>query len=131
LLDRPEDHPSTAIYVDPPYVASTRSGFGAHGNGSKYKCEFNHDQASGPDDHERLATILRAYQHARIVVSYYDCERVRELYEGWTFVAHTMNKQLHAQNKRGARKKEAFEVLIVNGPSLARPAGQRDLFAAE
>ena len=120
LCDRFEDSPKTAVYIDPPYHAATRSGFGSHGKGSKYKHEFEHSNGMfGKSDHEQLASILRDYKSARIVVSYYDCAEVRKLYEGWTFVDCTMNKQLHAQNGRGARKKEAPEVLIVNGPSLA------------
>lgn len=121
ILDRFEDHQATAIYVDSPYLSDTRTGFGKHGKGSKYLHEFDHTGDMFGDDHELLANTLRAYKHARIVVSYYDCPRVRELYAGWTFVSHTMNKQLHVQNGRGARKKEALEVLIINGPSYANP----------
>ncbi len=127
ILDRFEDCVGTAIYADPPYATETRGKGKAvkNGRGGKYLHEFKHGQPSGlfkedeedSDHHERLATILRGYKKARIVVSYYDCDRVRELYAGWTFLDKTMNKQLHAQNGRGARVKEAPEVLIVNGPS--------------
>lgn len=47
------------------------------------------------------------------------CRGLRELYDGWTFVEHTRQKHLHAQNGRGARPKEAPEVLILNGVSYA------------
>ena len=98
------------------------------GSGARYLHEFDHtgqdpdlfEQAAGkkkkPNDHRRLAEILRGYKRARIVVSYYDCPEIRQLYDGWTFVDCAMNKQLHAQNGRGARKKVAPEVLIINGP---------------
>lgn len=112
IVDRFEDAHYTAIYVDPPYVKQSRS----HGS-------YEHDFSDSPmfgDDHDRLAQILRRYRWARIVVSYYDCPRIRELYDGWTIIEHTRQKNVHAQNGRGARPKEAPEVLLVNGPSLAK-----------
>ena len=120
ILDRFEDVQGTAIYADPPYEAVTRSaGSIKNGRGGKYLHEFDHGGGLLEDDHERLAQILRGYLHARIVVSYYDCPRVRELYDGWTFIEHTRQKHLHAQNGRGARPKDAPEILIVNGASYA------------
>lgn len=122
ILDRPDDAATTAIYVDPPYFADSRSGFTGSGGHSRYVHEFEHAAAglfASDDDHARLAEILNGYKHARIVVSYYDCPRARELYDGWTFVDHARQKHLHAQNGRGARPKEAPEVLIINGPSYA------------
>lgn len=123
ILDRFEDVAGTVIYADPPYADETRAnGDPRNGGGGRYLHEFEHSSAGGmfggTDDHERLAEILRGYRHARIIVSYYDCPRVRELYKGWTFIEKTMQKNLHAQNGRGARPKEAPEVLIINGPSL-------------
>lgn len=111
-------------------IPSVRNGTGyarslgnrKNGAGGKYKHEFDHGGTMFGDDHSRLAEILRGYKKARIVVSYYDDARIRELYEGWTFVEHTRQKRLHAQNGRGARPKEAPEVLIINGPSYARAA---------
>lgn len=120
ICDRFEDHEETAIYVDPPYLAESRSGFGNHGNGSKYKHEFSNDGPMFGDDHTRLRDMLIAYKKARIVVSYYDCPRIRELYDGWTFIDKARQKHLHAQNGRGARPKEAPEVLIVNGPEYQK-----------
>ena len=121
IIDRFEDLPVTAIYVDSPYHGSTRSKI-KDGRGGKYLHEFNHDNPLFGDDHKRLAEILRGYRKARIVVSYYDCPEIRELYDGWTFVCHTRQKHLHAQNGRGARPKEAPEILIINGPSYAEAA---------
>jgi DNA adenine methylase len=126
IMDRFEDVRQTAIYVDPPYHAATRSaGSIKNGRGGKYLFEFDHGT-----DHQRLARFLRGYRHARIVVSYYDCPEIRELYAGWTFVDHTRQKFLQNQNGRGARPKEAPEVLILNGPSYAisQPA-PKELFA--
>lgn len=117
IIDRFEDVKETAIYVDPPYHAATRS-FTKNGQGSRYLHEFEHSAGMFANDHQRLAEILRGYRKARIVVSYYDCPEVRKLYEGWTFIKCTRQKNLHAQNGRGARPKEAPEILIVNGPKL-------------
>jgi DNA adenine methylase len=60
--------------------------------------------------------MLKLFKNARAVVSYYDCARVRDLYKGWTFIDCTRRKNLHSQNGRGARAKDAPEILIVNGP---------------
>lgn len=129
IIDRFEDCPETAIYVDPHYPAETRSnvsgeGRSTGGGGGRYLFEFSHTPGlARDDDHARLAAALRAYKRARIVVSTYDCPRYRGLYDGWTFVDHSRQKNLHAQNGRGARPKQAPEVLIINGPSYAGGAG--------
>ncbi|WP_092048629.1 DNA adenine methylase [Planctomicrobium piriforme] len=118
IIDRFEDCTGTAIYADPPYHAITRSkGAIKNGRGGKYLHEFDHSDGMFGDDHTRLAEVLRGYRKARVVVSYYDCQRIRELYDGWTFVECYRQKHLHAQNGRGARPKQAPEILIVNGPS--------------
>lgn len=136
IIDRFEDVAGTAIYVDPPYVAITRSGFmgnkaGKNGRNSEYLHEFRHDDPMFGNDHQRLATELRAYKKARIVVSYYDCPEVRKLYDGWTFVSHMRMKHLpEAYNSfknisrtrdepLKAKKVAAPEVLIINGASYA------------
>ena len=109
ILDRFEDVSQTAIYCDPPYPAETRAA-------GSYLHEFEQTGGLfGADDHARLAEILRGYRSARVVVSYYDCPRVRELYDGWTVLEHYRQKHLHAQNGRGARPKQAPEILLVNG----------------
>lgn len=128
FIDRFEDAVGTAVYVDPPYPAETRSNIGdgdgvasKGGGGGRYLHEFRHNAGAlfdGEDDHARLASALRTYKHARIVVSTYDCERYRRLYEGWTFIGKARHKHLHAQNGRGARQKLAPELLIVNGRSF-------------
>jgi site-specific DNA-adenine methylase len=62
--------------------------------------------------------MLRQFEHARVVVSTYDCPRYRELYKEWTFIDCARMKNLHQQNGRGQRSKVAPEVLIVNGPEF-------------
>jgi DNA adenine methylase len=111
IIPRFEDAEHTAIYCDPPYAGQSRS----DGN---YLHDFSHESPMFGDDHKRLADVLRTFQRARIVVSYYDCPHVRKLYAGWTFTDHARGKNLHSQNGRGSRKAEAPEVLIINGPSF-------------
>jgi len=125
IIGRFEDCSETAIYADPPYPAETRSNVADEdgskgGGGGRYLHEFKHSSGlfGGEDQHARLATSLKAYRYARVVVSTYDCPRYRELYQGWTFVDCRMLKLLHQQNGRGHRAKEAPEVLIINGPSF-------------
>lgn len=122
LLPRFEDGPGLAIYADPPYHPQSRSGYIAEGSTSRYEHEFDHDNPMFGDDHERLRDVLASFHRARVVVSYYDCPRVQQLYKGWTIVEIKANKNLHAQNGRGARPKKAPELLIINGPSYAQGA---------
>lgn len=109
FLPKVADVASCAIYADPPYIDKS----------DRYLHDFSDGFMGGTGDHERLRDILAEFKQARIVLSYYDHPQVRELYSGWTFVEHTRQKHLHAQNGRGARPKEAPEVLIINGPSYA------------
>ncbi len=62
----------------------------------------------------------RAAVNARVVVSYYEHPRLAGLYSGWTKRNCTVMKVLHLQNKRGAERADAPEVLLMNGPSLVR-----------
>lgn len=120
LLQRFEDSKALAIYADPPYAAESRTGYAAAGSTSRYQHEFDHDNPMFGDDHKRLFDELARFKHARIVVSYYDCPRIRKLYDGWTFIEHTRQKNLHNQNGRGVRQKDSPEILIINGPSYAK-----------
>lgn len=118
VIPKIDDVASTAVYVDSPYVAESRSGFDGAGAQSRYKHEFSHARVDAlfcSDDHARLAEQLKAFKHARIVVSYYDCARVRDLYREWTFVDCTTRKRLNYANGVGSRDEDAPEVLIING----------------
>lgn len=115
IIPKFDDAEGVVIYADPPYPAESRSdGSGPGGHKGEYRHEFTHDGLYG-NDHERLHKMLSACKQARVVVSSYDCPRIRSLYAGWIFLDKTRAKNLHSQNGRGARKKEAPEVLIVNG----------------
>ncbi|MCH8853398.1 MAG: DNA adenine methylase, partial [Planctomycetes bacterium] len=113
LLEKIEDAPGVAIYVDPPYIKATRGS----GGGSRYLHDFY------DDDHARLAELLNRFKQARVVVSYYSDPRLHELYAGWTFRPMHMHKNLHVQNRRGSSRTLAPEVLLMNGPSYAEAGG--------
>ena len=53
LLERFDDRPDLAIYADPPYVSTSRSGFKASGATSRYEHEFEHSAGLFGDDHVR------------------------------------------------------------------------------
>ena len=112
VLPRIDDHPGTSIYVDPPYVrdGATRCG----------KSKYLHDFTL--KNHIDLANELARFERARVVVSYYDHPKIRQLYQRFTIIDCTRQKNLHVQNRRGAKRCDAPELLIVNGPSYAKGA---------
>lgn len=67
------DTPKSVMYVDPPYVLSSRSG------GKKRK-RYSHEMTD--DDHRALADVLHQVKGA-VLLSGYDSPLYRELYEGW------------------------------------------------
>lgn len=99
VIGKIDDAPRTAIYVDPPYVRK----------GAKYIHDFR------PEDHGRLADVLRRFKKSRVVVSYYDEPELAGWYEGWRKVPLKATKALVAQNMRGkAADVKAPEVLLIN-----------------
>jgi DNA adenine methylase len=107
ILPKLEDQEGTSIYADPPYLRDGDSRSGS--------CAYEHEFKDR--DHLKLARELSRFKRARVVVSYYDNQLLRELYAGWTFVDCLTQKNLHVQNRRGVGRCEAPEVLIINGPS--------------
>jgi len=110
IIERIADADGMAVYVDPPYLADSRSS-------GKYTHDFE------PDDHKRLAHLLGRFQTARVVVSYYDHPDLQVLYPGWTIRRCDCNKTTSIQNNRGGKPTTSPEVLLINGPSNAEPAG--------
>jgi DNA adenine methylase len=105
VLESLDDAIGTAIYVDPPYIEK----------GAKYVHDFK------PEDHDRLAETLRRFKKARVVVSYYENPRLKDLYRGWTKVKCYVAKSMvngGMRDKKGAQ--EAPEIMLINGPSLAK-----------
>lgn len=119
IIPRINDERGTAIYVDPPYILDSRSGKRADAG---YLHDFHDGDLLQADDHARLADELHRFKYARVVVSYYDHRKLVKLYPDWTKRNCAVSKQLHLQNKRGAERVDAPEVLLMNGPSLAEEA---------
>jgi DNA adenine methylase len=107
VLEKIEDADGTTIYIDPPYLRDGESRSGS--------CTYLHEFKSR--HHVDLANALRRFESARVVVSYYDNDYVRELYERWTIVDCATQKNLHVQNRRGVGRCNAPEILLINGPS--------------
>jgi DNA adenine methylase len=113
LLAKVKDRPGTSLFIDPPYVQK----------GSRYEHDFE------PQDHHRLAELLRRFRRARVVLSYYSHPLVNELYRDW---GRLDSDQLGVQKKMlsaGMRDRtgvtQAPEVLLVNGEIFGR---QGELF---
>jgi DNA adenine methylase len=103
VMPKLEDNKTLAVYVDPPYLHGTMAG------GATYLYDFD------AENHRQLAVEAKRFKQARVVLSYYDAPALRELYEGWTFIDCSRHKHLAVQNKRGSKRTEAPEVLIING----------------
>lgn len=94
------------LYVDPPYLGTTR------GWGNNYRCEMK-----TADEHQELAAAL-AECKATVVLSGYDSPLYLELYDGW----HRYEQASMTGNAKTAKAR--VEVLWAN-----RPLGDRlDLF---
>ncbi len=117
MIEKIEDNKETAVYLDPPYMFSgNRTG---RTGGARYMHEF------GDDEHERLAEMAGRFVRARVVISYYDEDRLEELYpqNKWTRRSVARMKGVSLAAKRGSRRVEAPEVLLINGESLAEREG--------
>lgn len=103
------DGPKTLHYVDPPYVAQTRS----YLRQAKYAYRF---EMSG-DQHRELAEVLHSVK-GMVVISGYPCELYDKLYSDWQCVTRTALAD-------GAR--ERTECLWVS-PAAQAGQSQRRLF---
>lgn len=112
LLEKIRDEPGTAIYCDPPYLVK--------------KAKYVHDFEDL--DHERLATALRRFVYAKVVVSYYADARLGDLYPGWRSREFEVTKSLANQNRRDEEGSiKAVEVLLCNDAGR-RPNTSQGLF---
>jgi DNA adenine methylase len=107
VIERIADATGTVIYLDPPYIEE----------GGRYQYNFL------PQGHTQLAQDLKRFKRARVLVSYYDCKRVRDLYDGWTFLQLEAPKFLEKSGQRqpSGEVTQAPEVLVINGPSYSDP----------
>lgn len=95
VLEKLADEDSAALYVDPPYLEKSVA----------YQHDFENT------DHARLAQLLRRFQKARVVVSYYAHPTLTDLYPGWATVDCARAKHLSNPSGKAA---VAPEVLLVN-----------------
>jgi DNA adenine methylase len=106
VIGRYGRHAGTLLYVDPPYLGSTRS-----------FANYRHEMR-GEEQHRELAAAL-ADCRAAVVLSGYHSPLYDELYDGW----HRYETAARADNAKASR--DRTEVLWAN-----RPLGDRlDLFA--
>lgn len=102
VIARYGSRPNVLLYVDPPYLGTTR------GWGNNYRCEMK-----TADEHRELAAALEACT-ATVVLSGYDSPLYDGLYEGWyRYAQSTMTG-----NAKTARAR--VEVLWANRPLADR-----------
>ncbi len=123
LLPKIADRPDATIFVDPPYLRSTRT--------QNYAVDF------AESDHKRLAAALRRFQRCRVVLSQYDAPDLDHLYPGWTKVRVGVRQSLgdaartipaspassvsssSAVSTASSSRRKPNEVLLINQQSLA------------
>lgn len=100
----------TLLYVDPPYLGETRGK-----RTDRYLVDMRDET-----DHRQLAAALNGAR-ATVVLSGYDSDLYRELYEGW----HRAEFRAWTNGDPDGGRKQATEVLWSN-----RPLGEPHLFSA-
>lgn len=83
------DRPDALFYIDPPYYGAEKY----------YSAEF------GPGDHENLKNVLTGIR-GKFILSYNDCQYVRDLYRDFNIEAIKRNHNLvgrygHVDNRYG------------------------------
>lgn len=89
------DRPDAFLYLDPPY----------YGTEKYYQAHFSHD------DHERLCSVLKNVK-GKFLLSYNDCEYVRELYRDFNIEGIQRNHNL--LNRYEGKENRYCEVLVRN-----------------
>lgn len=112
---RAYDAPDAVLYLDPPYLHSTRRGLDR-----ARPLDYAHD-ACTEADHRRYAEAARACVGA-VLVSGYDSPLYDELYDGWHRVAFEVT--VPSSVRAGAAGDRAVEVLWCNRV----PGGMATLF---
>ena len=99
-------HPDAGLYLDPPYCLNKGPKESPVNKETLYGSEGDHHAGF---DHEVLASLLK--QRSKWVLSYNDCEYIRELYDGYaiTNVAWSYGMKNVNSEKMG----ESSEIIIV------------------
>ena len=103
ILENIKDDSDTAVYIDPPYFDKS----------DKYLHDFTEDE------HRKLARLLLRFEKSKVVISYYDDERLNDLYEPTDWQKIRLDKSYASLRNatRGPKKrprKEQIEILLVN-----------------
>jgi len=94
-------HPDAALYLDPPYCLNKEVGNEGVNRETLYGTEGDHHEGF---DHVALANILKSRD--KWVLSYNNCEYIRELYDGYKIVDAEWAYGMNAS-------KESSEILIL------------------
>ncbi len=109
VLANIKDDEDVAIYCDPPYFVKC----------SKYVHDFE------GEEHDRLADALKRFKKSRVLLSYYDHPRLKDLYKDWcrAYVGETVNSLRNAAGckKTDEPKKKSKEVLLTNWNQQKEP----------
>ncbi len=106
VITRYGEHEDVLLYVDPPYLGSTRTS-------GKYKIEME-----GVDEHRTLITALLACRSS-VVLSGYPSELYDDALAGWRRI------EIPTNTGQGGQWSERTEVLWINRPAVP---GQLDIF---
>jgi len=115
------DAPDVVMYVDPPYLGSTRTSLDG-----RRKQDYEHDLTT-EEEHRHLGELLKATD-AAVLLSGYPSALYDQLYDGWHRIE--IGTQRASANRRGNTGAPATEVLWSNRP-LATQSTLDDLEPAE
>lgn len=107
------DAADSVLYLDPPYLASTRRGLDR-----QRPKDYAHD-ASTPEDHRRFAEAARACS-GTVLVAGYASLLYEELYGGWHRTEWTLQRP--SSNRAGRDSDLAVEVVWSNRPLGIQPS---------
>ena len=118
LLEKIEDRVGTVIYADPTFIEKDH--LYTYTLKTKKASEGMFDPSS--DDHDRLSELLRRYTDTRVVLRYYNHQRIPELYPDWWLVDCSRTKQItNSIPVAEAAEREpitAPDILLINQPPI-------------
>lgn len=100
--------PDTVVYVDPPYLVSTRNGRGPGKEAGDYRFDMGSES-----EHQRLAEVLRVTP-AAVVMSGYPSQLYEFLYDGWDFIDIPVS--VHSSNAVTVDRASRVERIWTNRP---------------
>lgn len=117
------DHPDGVAYVDPPYLATTRTSLDdRHKRARDYVHEF-----AAEADHRALAEVLHALE-ARVILSAYPSPLYDELYGDWHRLELTVTRP--STNRRDETGERRVELVLANYPLAVQGALDLDAVTA-